>query len=126
MAHPLRRFSKRYIQDKTNLFQQIQNVSTILCVPMNVINPLFNKTFKRFTELLYGIVDMTANVAVNVQKLRRFTSKQFFKPSPFPPRLIGAIRSETRFWNGISSLIKQLQIRSNRDFALTSIKLMDL
>ena len=125
MAYSLSRFSKRYIQYKTNLFQRIQNISTILCVPMNVINPFFNKTFKRFTELLYGIVDMTANVAVNVQKLRRFTSKQFFKPSPFPPRLIGAIRSETRFWNGISSLIKQLQIRSNRDFALTSIKLMD-
>ena len=39
---------------------------------MNVINPFFNKAFQRFTELLYGIVDMMANVAVNVQKLRNF------------------------------------------------------
>ena len=69
MAYSLRRFSKRYIQYKTNLFQRTQNTSAILCVPMNIKNPnpFFNKSFKRFTELLYGIVDMMANVAVNVQ-----------------------------------------------------------
>ena len=31
MAYSLRRFSKRYIQYETNLFQRIQNISTILC-----------------------------------------------------------------------------------------------
>ena len=74
MAYSLRRFSKRYIQYKTDLFQRIQNISTILCVPMNVINPFFNKTFKRFTELFYGIVDMMENVTVNVQKFWSFAS----------------------------------------------------
>ena len=65
MAYSLRRFSKPYIQYKTNLFQRVQNISTILCVPMNAINPFFSKTFKRFTELLYGIVEMMANVTVS-------------------------------------------------------------
>ena len=74
MAYSLRRFSKRYIQYKTNLFQQIQNISTIPCAPVNVINPFFNRTFKTFTELLYGIVDMMENVDVNVQKLWSFAS----------------------------------------------------
>ena len=58
---------------------------------MNVINPFFNKTFKRFTELLYGIVDMMANVVVNIQKLWSFASWQFFKPSYFLPHIIGVI-----------------------------------
>ena len=69
MAYSLRRFSKWYIQYKTNLFLPIQIISTILCVPMNAINQFFIKTFKMFTELLYGIVDMIENVVVNVQKL---------------------------------------------------------
>ena len=85
MAYPLRRFSKRYIQDKTNLFQRIQNISTILCVPMNVINPFFNKTFKRFTELLYGIVDMMANIVVNVQKVAEFCFITTFQALLFSP-----------------------------------------
>ena len=91
MVYSLRRFSKRYIQYKANLFQQIQNISTIICLPLNVMNPSFNKTFKRFTELLYGIVDLMANVAVNVQKLWSFASQQFFKHFSFPPHIIGAI-----------------------------------
>ena len=74
MAYSLRGSSKRYIQYKTNLFQWIQNISTRLCVPMNGINPFLNKTFRRFTELFYGIVDMMENVTVNVQKLWTFAS----------------------------------------------------
>ena len=79
MAYFLRGFSKQYIQYKINLFQQIQNISAILCVPMNVINPFSNKTFNRFTELLYGIVHMMTNVTVKrqtsrVQKLWSFAS----------------------------------------------------
>ena len=72
MAYSLRRFSKWYIQYKTNLFQPIQIISTILCVPMDVINQFFIKTFKMFTKLLYGFVDMMENVVVNVQKLQNF------------------------------------------------------
>ena len=72
MAYSLKRFPKRYIQYKTNLFHRIQIISPILCDPMNVINPFLNKAFKSFAELLYGIVDMMANLAVNVQKLRGF------------------------------------------------------
>ena len=91
MAYTLRRFSKWYIQYKTNLFQPIQIISTILCVPMNAINQFFIKTFKMFTKLLYGIVDMMENVVVNVQKLQNFVSQQFFKPSSFPSHTIDAI-----------------------------------
>ena len=97
MAYSLRRFSKQYIQYKTNLSQRIQNISTTLCVLMNVINPFFNKTFKRFTELLYSIVDMMANVAVNVQKLWSFASK-VFQALLFSPHIIGAI---TMIWDQV-------------------------
>ena len=41
---------------------------------MNATNLFFNKAFERLTEMLYGIVDMMANVAVNIQKLSRFAS----------------------------------------------------
>ena len=51
----------------------------------------------------------------------------FSSPPLFPLIwLVLSLTSETRFWNGISSPIKQLQIRSDRDFVLTSIKLIML
>ena len=74
MAYSLGRFFKRYIQYKTNIFQRIQKISTIFCVPINAINPFFNKAFETLTELLYGILGMMANVALNVQKWQSFAS----------------------------------------------------
>ena len=67
----------------------------MLCVPMNVINPFFNKAFERFTVVLYGIAGMMANVVVNVQKLRALLRNNFLGPPlhrrPPPPDIIGAV-----------------------------------
>ena len=50
-----------------SLFQQIQNITTLLCVPLNTIIPFFNKAFKSFTKLLYcsvasSLIKAVANI----------------------------------------------------------------
>ena len=84
MAYSLRRFSKWYIQYKTNLFQWIQNISTVLC-PNECHQSIFQQNIQKVYRIALQYCGYDGKCHHQCPKVVELCFVTIFQAFLFPP-----------------------------------------